>query len=185
VLGLPPGRSPSPPTRPRVSAALDATAFERASGRWLAARGVDPTGAPALAGKTLRGIRGDAVPGVRLVAAFAHRAGAVLAGAPSPGKGQEPAAVKAVLGEVDVAGRAVAGDARLTQRAPCPRIVAGGGHDPLPVAEDRPAPPAAIGAASSPPGRPRPGRGGAPGDRAAVGGRTGRARRGDGRGGRG
>lgn len=157
VLGLPPGRSPSHPTLHRVFAALDVTAFERALGHWLATSGVDPTDAVALDGKTLRGIHGDAVPGVHLVAAYAHRAGAVLAEAPSPGKGQELAAVKTVLGEVDVAGRVVTGDALLTQRDLCLRIVAGGGDYLLPVDENQPALLAAIEAAFSPLDGPRPG----------------------------
>jgi hypothetical protein len=185
VLGLPPGRSPSHPTLHRVFAALDVTAFERALGQWLVASGVEPTEALALDGKTLRGIHGDAVPGVHLVAAFAHRAGAVLAEAPSPGKGQELAAVKTVLGEVDVAGRVVTGDALLTQRDLCLRIVAGGGHYLLPVDENQPALLAALEAAFSPLDRPRPGRGDATGDGPVVGGRIGTVGRRDDRGGRG
>jgi hypothetical protein len=178
VLGLPPGRSPSHPTLHRLFAALDVTAFERALGRWLAASGIDAADAIALDGKTLRGIHGDAVPGVHLVAAYAHRAGAVLAQAPSPGKGQELAAVKTVLGEVDVTGRVVTGDALLTQRDLCLRIVAGGGHYLLPVDENQPALLAAVEAAVSPLATDRPGRVGAAGDRAVVGRRTGPARRG-------
>lgn len=161
VLGLPPGRSPSHPTLHRVFAALDVAAFERAMGRWLASSGVAPTDAVALDGKTLRGIHGDEVPGVHLVAAFAHRAGAVLAEASSPGKGQELAAVKAVLAEVDLSGRTVTGDALLTQRDVCLRIVAGGGDYLLPVDENQPALRAAVEAASPPLDRPRRGRAGA------------------------
>lgn len=102
---------------------------------------------------TLRGIHGDAVPGVHLVAALAHRSGAVLGQAPSPGKGQELAATRTVLGEVNVAGRVVTGDSLLTQRDLCLRIVAGGGHYLLPVDENQPALLAAVEAAFSP-GRP-------------------------------
>src|SRR5262245_16564438 len=52
VLGLPPGRSPSHPTRHRLFAALDASAFERALGQWLQTSGIEPTEAIALDGKT-------------------------------------------------------------------------------------------------------------------------------------
>ena len=176
LLGLPAGCRPSHPTLHRIFAALDATAFERALGQWLTASGVDPTDAVALDGKTLRGIHGDAVPGVHLVAAFAHRAGAVLAEAPSPGKGQELAAVKTVLGEVGVAGRTVTGDALLTQRDSCIRSVAGGGNYLLPVDENQPALQAALDAAFSPLDRPRSGRTGATDDGAVAGGRIGPAR---------
>jgi hypothetical protein len=182
-LGLPPGRSPSVATLHRVFKGLDAAAFERALGDWLVASGVDPADALALDGKTLRGIQGDTVPGVHLVAAYAHRAGAVLAQAPSPGKGQELAAVKTVLDEVGVAGRVVTGDALLTQRDVCLRIVAGGGAYLLPVDDNQPALLAAAEAAFSPLAGDGAGRLGAAVDRPVVGHRIGkpgrRADRGD------
>lgn len=183
LLGLPPGRSPSVATLHRVFKALDAAAFERALGAWLLASGVDPADAVALDGKTLRGIQGDTVPGVHLVAAFAHRAGAVLAQAPSPGKGQELAAARTVLDAVDVAGRVVTGDALLTQRDLCLRIVAGGGDYLLPVDDNQPALLAAVDAAFPPLDGGRAGRVGRADDRAVVGRRVGklgrRADRGD------
>lgn len=168
-LGLPPGRSPSVATLHRVFKALDAPAFERALGAWLLASGVDPADALALDGKTLRGIQGDTVPGVHLVAAYAHRAGVVVAQAPSPGKGQELAATRTVLGAVDVAGRVVTGDALLTQRDLCLRIVAGGGDYLLPVGDNQPALKAALDAAFSPLDGAYAGRLGQPGDRAVAG----------------
>jgi DDE_Tnp_1-associated/Transposase DDE domain len=137
-LGLPAGRSPSVATLHRVFKALDVAAFERVLGAWLAATGVGPTEPLALDGKTLRGIHGEGVPGVHLVAAYAQRAGAVLAQAPSPGRGQELAAAKAVLGAVPLAGRVVTGDALLTQRAVCEQIVAAGGDYLLPVDDNQP-----------------------------------------------
>lgn len=178
-LGLPVGSSPSHPTLHRLFAALDAAAFERALGRWLRASGIDPTDAVALDGKTLRGIQGDAVPGVHLVAAYAHRAGAVLAQAPSPGKGQELAAAKTVVGEEGVAGRTVTGDAPLTQRDVCIRIVAGGGAYLLPVDDNQPALLAAAEAAFSPLDGGRRRRVGRAGDRPVAGGGTRAAGRGD------
>jgi len=51
-------------------------------------------------GKTLRGIHGEEIPGVHLVSAYAHQAGAVLAQVTAPGKSQELAAAKAVLRRV-------------------------------------------------------------------------------------
>src|SRR5688500_5892351 len=93
--GLPAGRSPSHATLHRVLDALDMAAFEAVLGRWLATSGVAADDALALDRKTPRGIHGDAVPGVHLVAAYAHRAGAVLGQAPRTGKRQELAAPKA------------------------------------------------------------------------------------------
>ncbi len=78
ALGLPPGRSPCAATLHRVYKALDVTAYERALGGWLARTGVAPDDALALDGKTLRGVHGTDVPGVHLVGAHAHRAGAIL-----------------------------------------------------------------------------------------------------------
>ena len=180
-LGLPPGRSPSVATLHRVFKSLDAAAFETALGGWLAANGVAADEALALDGKTLRGIHGDAVPGVHLVAAYAHRAGAVLAQAPSPGKGQELAAVAAVLGQAPLAGRLVTGDALLTQRDLCARVVAGGGDYLLPVGANQPALLAACEAAFSPVGGERASRVGAAGGAAlADGGVGGAGRRDDG-----
>ena len=156
-LGLPPGRSPSVATLHRVCKALDVAAFARVLGAWLAASGVAADEALALDGKTLRGMHGDTVPGVHLVAAFAHRAGAVLGEAASPGKGQELAAVKAVLAAVPVTGRLVTGAALRTQRDVCTEIVAGRGDDLVPVDDHQPALLAACEAAFSPVDRERAG----------------------------
>ncbi|MCC6420709.1 MAG: ISAs1 family transposase [Gemmataceae bacterium] len=143
-LGLPAGRSPSVATLHRVFKALDVEAFERAVGSWLAATGVQ-TGEPiALDGKALRGVHGAGLPGVHLIGAHAHGAGAILAQVRGAGKGQELAAVKRLLAEPGqarelVGGRLVTGDALLTQRSISAQIVAGGGDYVLPVDENQPA----------------------------------------------
>jgi hypothetical protein len=149
-LGLPTGRTPSVPTLHRVFKRLDVVAFERALGAWLARTGVRPIEAVAVDGKTLRGIHGDAVPGVHLVAVYAHAAGEVLAQVASPGPGQELAAAKLALGRVPLAGRVVTGDALLTQRAVCEQVVAAGGDYLLPVDENQPTLRAEIAEAFSP-----------------------------------
>ena len=99
------------------------------------AEAVDPL---SLDGKTLRGVHGQEIPGVHLVSAYASRAGAVLAQVAAPGKGEELAAVKEVLGQVPLKGRVVVADALLTQRKVCEQIVAGGGEYLLPVKENQP-----------------------------------------------
>lgn len=149
-LGLPPGRSPSVATLHRIFKQVDVAAFEAVLGQWLATSGIAATDALAVDGKTLRGIHGDQLPGVHLVAAYAHRAGAVLAQVPSPGKGQELAAAKTLLGQVPLAGRTVTGDALLTQREVCTQIVAGRGAYLVPVDGNQPALLAAVTAAFSP-----------------------------------
>lgn len=85
ALGIERASTPSVATLFRLFRDLDRDAFERALGDWVAARGLGPGEAVALDGKELRGIHGEEVPGVHLVAAFAQRSGAVLAqkGAPT------------------------------------------------------------------------------------------------------
>ena len=155
-LGLPAGRSPSVATLHRLFKALDVAAFERAVGHWLARTGIQPTEALALDGKTLRGVHGAGVPGVHLVGAHAHRAGALLAQVRSEGKGQELAAVERLLEDVPLAGRLVTGDALLTQRAVSRRIVDGGGDYLLPAEGNQPALRDGIATAFSPLGRQQP-----------------------------
>ena len=137
-LGLPAGRSPSVSTLHRVFKRLDVAAFERAVGAWLEQTGVQRVSALAIDGKTLRGIHGDEVPGVHLVAAYAHEAGLVLAQVAAPGKGQELAAATMLLDTVPLAGRIVTADALLTQRARCKQIVGHGGDYVLPVDANQP-----------------------------------------------
>jgi hypothetical protein len=137
-LGLPVGRSPSVATLHRVFKRLDVAAFEQALGTWLEQTGVQPVSALAIDGKTLRGIHGDEVPGVHLVAAYAHATGTVLGQVAAPGKGQELAAATTVLDTVPLVGRVVTADALLTQRARCVQIVERGGDHVLPVDANQP-----------------------------------------------
>lgn len=139
ALGVAPGRSPSVATLHRVFTGLDVGAFEGIVGRWLARTGIAEDALLCVDGKTLRGIHGEQLPGVHLVSVYAAQAGAVLAQVAAPGKGQELTATKAALGQVDLAGKVVAGDALQTQRAVCEQVVAQGGDCLLPVKENQPA----------------------------------------------
>jgi hypothetical protein len=149
-LGLPPGRSPCVATLHRLFKALDVTAFEQALSDWLMQTGVAPSDALALDGKTLRGIHGENIPGVHLVAAYAHQAQAVLAQLRTGGKGQELAAAEQLLDQLPLAGRLVTGDALLTQRPVAERIVARGGDYVLPVKDNQPSLRAELAGAFSP-----------------------------------
>lgn len=66
---------------------LDVAAFEAALATWAQAELGDRPGAIAIDGKALRGIHGEELPGVRLVAAYTDEAGLVLAqaGGQAPG----------------------------------------------------------------------------------------------------
>jgi hypothetical protein len=167
ALGLPPGRSPCVATLHRVFKVLDVAAFEQALQSWLTATGVAPDDALALDGKTLRGIHGDDIPGVHLVAAYAHAAAILVTQLRTAGKGQELAAVEQVLDQVPVAGRLVTGDALLTQRAVSAQIVARGGDYLLVVKDNQPTLHAELEMAFSPLAAKRPGRHRRP-DRPAV-----------------
>jgi hypothetical protein len=149
-LGLPPGRSPSVATLHRVFKALDAAAFERAVGQWLAQTGVAPSSPLALDGKSLRGIHGDRAPGVHLVAAYAHDAQAVVAQLKTESKGGELAAAREVLNRVSLKGRMVTADALLTQREISEEIRQAGGDYLLPVKKNQPSLRADLEAAFSP-----------------------------------
>ena len=125
---------------------LDVDAFEAVLGEWLSNSGLELGEVLSLDGKTpvsstgqtLRGIHGEGVPGVHLVSAYATGSGAVLTQVASPGKGQELAAAKEVLGRVPLGGRVVVADALLTQRKVCQQIVSGGGDYLLPVSPNPP-----------------------------------------------
>lgn len=73
ALGLRGERGPSVATLHRAFRRRDHAAFERVLGRWFAAQGLAPDEALARDGKTRRGIHGEALPGVHVVAASAHQ----------------------------------------------------------------------------------------------------------------
>ena len=79
ALGISRASTPSVATLFRVFRDLDRDAFERVLGAWARAQGLAAGEGVAIDGKHLRGIHGEQVPGVHLVAAYAHRSGAVLA----------------------------------------------------------------------------------------------------------
>lgn len=127
TFGLPPTWTPSHATVFRVFAGLDVQAFESVVHSWLREHFADPKEPLALDGKTLRGIHGEEIAGVHLVAAFAHQSGAVVGQAQSPGKGQELAAGREVVTELPIAGRVLTLDSLYTTRDFCRQVAAKGG----------------------------------------------------------
>lgn len=128
---------------------LDRAAFEAALARWAAAwaAAAAPADDPdhlepvAVDGKTLRGARGHAVPGVHLLAAYATRLGLVLNQVPAGAnkdEGGEVTAAPLLLQGLVLQGTLVTGDAIHAQRDLCRRIVAGGGEYLLAVKENQP-----------------------------------------------
>jgi hypothetical protein len=105
--------------------------FEGALGRWLQERGLKAAEAVAVDGKTLRGIHGEELPGVHLVAAYAHQAGIVVGQQAVGEKQNELGALAGLLDQLDVRGRVVTGDALFTQREVCWKINRKGGTSSL------------------------------------------------------
>jgi len=122
ALGIKRMRTPDGATLHRLVVRLDTQAFEAVLGGWLAQRGLKRGQGIAVDGKTLRGIHGEELPGVHLIAAYAHHNAVVLAQRSAPGRGQELEAVRAVLESLDLKGQIVTGDALLAQRDICRTI---------------------------------------------------------------
>jgi hypothetical protein len=122
ALGFTRERTPCVSTLHQVFSRLDRDAFESALGQWL-----QQGEALAIDGKRLRGIHGEQLPGVHLVAAYAHQSGIVVGQQAVGNKRNELDAVPRLLEQLDLQGRVVTGDAQFTQKKVCRRIVAQGG----------------------------------------------------------
>jgi hypothetical protein len=95
---------------------LDARAFEAALARWLTGRKAAGWKTVSLDGKTLRGSQGHQLPGVHLVAAYAHEAQAVLGQEALRSRGGETVAALKLLDILPLEGKLVQGDAEFCQR---------------------------------------------------------------------
>ena len=77
-LGFTRERTPAVSTLHNVFASIDTDAFESVLGEWIESWLGTEEEAIAVDGKALRGIHGDQIPGVRLVAAYTHHKGPVV-----------------------------------------------------------------------------------------------------------
>jgi hypothetical protein len=124
ALGFDPDKMPCVATLFLLFQDLNVAAFEAALTRWLEGRRKGAHWrALSLDGKTLRGSQGHLVPGVHLVAAYAHEAQAVLGQQALSSKGGELQAALQLLDILPVAGRLVQGDAAFCQRTLSRKIV--------------------------------------------------------------
>lgn len=96
--------------------ALDRKAFERAIRRWTAGRAGTGWQAVSVDGKTLRGVQGHEVPGVHLLAAYAHEARTVLDQIPVPAKTNEHKVALELLDMIPLDGKVLTGDALFRRR---------------------------------------------------------------------
>lgn len=95
---------------------LDRKAFERAIRQWTISRVEAGWGTVSFDGKTLRGVQGHQLPGVHLLAAYAHEARTVLEQIPVHGKTNEHKTALELLDLIPLEGKVVLGDAAFCQR---------------------------------------------------------------------
>jgi hypothetical protein len=139
LLGATRHKAPSEATLSRVFRDLDAAAFEQLIREWLRARlGGRAFEHLAIDGKTVRGSRGEELPAVHLLAAYASEMGAALAQMRVDAKTNEHKAALELLGVVPLEGKVITGDAMFTHRDVCAEIVGVGGHYVLPAKENQP-----------------------------------------------
>jgi hypothetical protein len=107
---------------------LEPKAFERAIQKWLRTQHQLGWRALAIDGKTLRGAQGDQLPGVHLLAAYAHEAGAVLGQLSVQSKTNEHKAALRLLNLIPMRDTIVTGDAMFCQRDLSRKVLRKGGH---------------------------------------------------------
>lgn len=127
ALGFTRDRTPCVSTLHEVFSRLDRERFERVLGGWFQEQGLKSGEAVAVDGKTLRGIHGERLPGVHLVAAYAHQAGVVVGQQAVGEKQNELGALSGLLNQLDLRGRVLTGDAQFTQREVSRHVVGKGG----------------------------------------------------------
>ncbi len=127
ALGFTRERTPCVSTLHEVFSRLDRESFELALGGWLQEGGLKAGEAVAVDGKTLRGIHGEQLPGVHLVAAYAHQSGIVVGQQAVGEKQNELGALPGLLDQLDLRGLVITGDAQFTQRKECRLITEKGG----------------------------------------------------------
>jgi hypothetical protein len=118
---------------------LDTTAFEEALACWSAAAAeAHGWSTVSLDGKTLRGSTDVQLPGVHLLAAYAHEAGIVLRQLPVDAKTNEHKAALELLDLIPIKGKLATGDAMFCQRDLSRKIRAKQGDYLWPVKDNQP-----------------------------------------------
>jgi hypothetical protein len=118
--------------------ALDRNAFERSLRQWLSGQQAQGWIAVSIDGKTLRGTQGHELPGVHLLAAYAHEAKLVLDQVPVGTHTNEHKAALELLNLIPLKGKVVLGDAIFCQRELSRKISRKGGDWIWPVKANQP-----------------------------------------------
>jgi hypothetical protein len=128
VLGFTRQRTPCCSSLHYLFGALDRQAFEAAVRQWAAGRRrAGGWKEISIDGKELRGTQGHEVPGVRVLAAYAHEAKLVLDQIPVDAKTNEHKAALELLDLIPLKGTLVTGDAMFCQRDLSRKIIKKGG----------------------------------------------------------
>lgn len=138
ALGFTREKSPCCATLHYLFADLDHKAFEKAIRRWTKGRAAQGWKSVSLDGKTLRGVQGHEVPGVHLLAAYAHEAQTVLEQIPVDAKTNEHKAALEILDLIPLKDKLVMGDAMFCQRDLSQKIRKKKGHWLWPVKANQP-----------------------------------------------
>ena len=128
ALGFERGRTPCVATLHLLFKALDARKFEKAIGKWLRGRREAANWKSlSIDGKKLRGTQGHELPGVHLLAAYAHEAAAVLDQTQVKATTNEHKAALKLLDILPIEGKVVTGDAMFCQRDLSQKVLKKGG----------------------------------------------------------
>lgn len=138
ALGFTRETSPCCTTLHYLFASLDHKAFEKAIRRWTAGRMSSGWQSVSIDGKTLRGTQGHKVPGVHLLAAYAHEAKAVLDQIPVDATTNEHKTALELLDLIPLKDKLVLGDAMFCQRDLSRKIRKKQGHWLWPVKDNQP-----------------------------------------------
>jgi hypothetical protein len=137
ALGFTRPTTPCCATLHYLFADLNRARFEGAIRKWVGGRSQAGWRAVSIDGKTLRGTQGHEVPGVHLLAAYAHEAGAVLGQIPVGAATNEHKAALKMLDLIPLDGKVVVGDAAFCQRDLSLEIVRRGGDWVWPVKDNQ------------------------------------------------
>lgn len=127
ALGFTSAKTPCKATLSNLLRRLDVAAVEAALARWVLARCPDLGDQICIDGKTARGSRDGALPGVHLLAAYAPRVAAVVAQVRVDRKTNEHKAALEFLGILPLTGKVVTGDAMFCHADVCRAVLKGGG----------------------------------------------------------
>jgi hypothetical protein len=137
ALGFTKGKTPCCTALRYLFKQLNPGQFERAIRSWLRGRQKNGWKAVAIDGKSLRGTQGHQLPGVHLLAAYAHQAKAALAQLSVPGYSNEHKAALQLLDIIALKDTVVTGDAMFCQKCFSGKVLRKGGHYIWPVKDNQ------------------------------------------------